>query len=185
MGHHLENPRHIDVDHHVPLKNAHLSGGWAWDAGKKEDYANYLEDPARLGGHQFQAQPEQGRPGPRRGGAPPDASLWCGHTACRAEVKKRRGPMITPVESESVMDMLRICEDSPDLEVETLHVMGGRIGEHKATAELQETVYESCEEAAAAGEERVQGSQGGRRGFPKAMVPSAKDGDRDGVVCEN
>lgn len=36
----------------------------------------------------------------------------------------RRGPMITPVESEIVMDMLGTCEDSPDLEVETLHVMG-------------------------------------------------------------
>ena len=26
LGHHLENPGHIDVEHHVPLNNAHLSG---------------------------------------------------------------------------------------------------------------------------------------------------------------
>ena len=45
-------------------------------------------------------------------------------------------------------------------------------------------VYRSCEEAQAAGEERAQGSQGGGRGFPKAMVPSACYGDGDGVVCE-
>ena len=44
--------------------------------------------------------------------------------------------------------------------------------------------YGSCEEAAAAGETRVLGSKGSGRGFPKAMVPSARDGDGDGVVCE-
>ena len=44
--------------------------------------------------------------------------------------------------------------------------------------------YGSCEEAAAAGETRIQGSQGTGRGFPQAMVPSAGDGDDDGVVCE-
>ena len=42
--------------------------------------------------------------------------------------------------------------------------------------------YSSCDAAQAAGETRVQGSKGGGRGFPKWMVPSARDGD--GVVCE-
>ena len=39
-------------------------------------------------------------------------------------------------------------------------------------------------EAETAGEPRVRGSQGPGRGFPKAIVPSARDGDGDGVVCE-
>ena len=26
----------------VPLKNAHLSGAWAWNPAMKEEYANYL-----------------------------------------------------------------------------------------------------------------------------------------------
>ena len=46
------------------------------------------------------------------------------------------------------------------------------------------TTFASCQEAEAAGESRVQGSNGPGRGFPKSMVPSARDGDGDGVVCE-
>ena len=62
-----------------------------------------------------------------------------------------------------------------------------RAGVHKPepAEELQTPVYGSCEEAAEAGEQRVQGSQGGGQGFPKATVPSAREGDGDGVVCES
>ena len=48
----------------------------------------------------------------------------------------------------------------------------------------QTSNYGSCEEAESAGEQRVQGSRGGGRGFLKAMVPSVQDGDGDGIVCE-
>ena len=43
-------------------------------------------------------------------------------------------------------------------------------------------MYRSCDDAAAAGEQRVQGNKGDGKGFPQAMVPNARDGD--GVVCE-
>ena len=49
---------------------------------------------------------------------------------------------------------------------------------------LADRTYASCEAADEAGEPRVQGSSGPGRGFPRAMVPSARDGDGDGVVCE-
>ena len=44
--------------------------------------------------------------------------------------------------------------------------------------------YASCEAAMAAGEPRVRGSKGNGRGFAAWKVPSARDGDKDGVVCE-
>ena len=44
--------------------------------------------------------------------------------------------------------------------------------------------YASCEAAEEAGLARVQGSRGTGWGFFAAQVPSARDGDRDGVVCE-
>lgn len=182
LGHHLENPRHIDVDHHVPLKNAHLSGGWAWDAERREEYANYLDDPDHLVAISSRHNRSKGARGPEEW-APPDNDLWWEYATDWTEIKERWGLIMTPVESEIVMDMLGTCEDPPDFEVETRDVVEVKVGVHKPTAEPVQ-VYGSCEEAAAAGEERVQGSRGGGRGFPEAMVPSARDGDGDGVVCE-
>ncbi|MDE2993234.1 MAG: thermonuclease family protein [Chloroflexota bacterium] len=51
------------------------------------------------------------------------------------------------------------------------------------TPEPQPT-FESCDAAEKAGVERVLGAKGTGRGFPAALVPSARDGDSDGVVCE-
>ena len=41
-------PNAVDIDHLVPLQNAHNSGGWAWPSEKKDEYANYLGDPNHL-----------------------------------------------------------------------------------------------------------------------------------------
>ena len=35
----------VDIDHVVPLKNAWVSGAWAWTTGKRESFANDLGDP--------------------------------------------------------------------------------------------------------------------------------------------
>ena len=183
LGHHLESPRQIDVDHHVPLKNAHLSGGWRWDAERKEEYANYLEDPAHLVAISSRHNRSKGARGPEEW-APPDNDLWCQYALDWTEIKQRWDLTMTAVESEIVMDMLYTCDDPPEVEVETLEGMVVVPGEDKPTEGVEGTVYGSCEEAAEAGEGRIQGSQGEGRGFPAEMVPSARDGDGDGVVCE-
>ena len=58
-----------------------------------------------------------------------------------------------------------------------------RCNQHAGTTASQhpdanaENHLRSCDAAEAAGETRVQGSKGPGRGFPKWMVPSARDGD--------
>ena len=181
LGHHLGNPSHIDVDHHVPLKNAHLSGRWAWSPEMKEEYANYLEEENHLIALSSRHNRSKGARGPEEW-APPDNALWCDYATDWAEIKERWGLTMTPVESAIVMDMIGTCENPPEYEVETLDYLGPVTGEDNP--EVESSVYESCEEAADAGEVRVQGSRGGGRGFPAEMVPSARDGDGDGVICE-
>ncbi len=125
LGHHLGNPSHIDVDHHVPLKNAHLSGGWSWDAATKEEYANYLEDDAHLIAISSRYNRSKGARGPEEW-APPSNALWCQYALDWTEIKERWGLTMTPVESEIVMDMLGTCEHPPEFKVETLGLPGNR-----------------------------------------------------------
>ena len=178
----VEDPGALDVDHVVPLKNAHRSGGWRWPPEKKAEYANDLSDPEHLIAVTAGANRSKGAKGPEEW-APPDSDYWCEYATDWTDIKERWLLTMTPRESEIVMDMLYTCEEPPEVEVLTGMIVV--TGVDKPTPEPEEPVYESCEEAEAAGEELVKGSQGGGRGFPKAMVPSARDGDGDGVVCEN
>ena len=186
-GTYFEDPGDLDVDHMVPLKNAHLSGAWAWSSEKKEDYANELRADDHLIAVQDRANQSKGARGPDEW-MPPDKSYWCQYATDWTEIKYWANLTMTEPEAEAVMDMLHTCENPPAVvtEVESYSAPGTVTGEHKPepTEESEGSVYQSCEEAESTGEQRVLGSKGGGWGFPKAMVPSARDGDGDGVVCE-
>ena len=177
-GHHLENAGHVDVDHMVPLRNAHVSGAWAWNPAMKEEYANYLEDDAHLIAVASRANRSKGARGPEEW-KPPDETYWCEYATDWSEIKHRWDLTMTEAEAEAVALMLGTCETPVRVVTES--------GEEVAvpTPEpYQGLVYESCEEAAEAREERILGGRGGGEGYSKTMVPSARDGDGDGVVCE-
>ena len=53
-----------------------------------------------------------------------------------------------------------------------------------ATPASSGEIYPDCDAAAEAGLARETGDKGDGRGFPAWQVPSARDGDSDGVVCE-
>ena len=129
-GAYFEDPGDLDVDHMVPLKNAHNSGGWAWNPGMKEEYANVLEYDDHLIAVQDRANQSKGARGPDEW-MPPDESYWCQYATDWAQIKERWDLNMTEPEAEAVVDMLQRCENPPDVEVEGWEALGTRVGEHK------------------------------------------------------
>ena len=159
-GTYVELPRDLDVDHLVPLKNAHLSGGWGWGPSRKAEYANYLDDADHLIAVTAGANRSKGAKGPEEW-RPPDEGYWCEYGVNWTEVKSQWGLTMTRDESRAVLEMLEGCE-GPVKVVELKGTAGP-----EPTKEPERSVYGSCEEADAAGVTRGAGWPRGRKRFPE------------------
>ena len=183
----VTDPSRLDVDHMVPLSNAHDSGAWQWSANRREQYANYLEDPQHLIAVTASANRSKGARGPEQW-KPEDRTYWCQYATDWITIKSTWKLTVTQQEHTSLAQMLNTCAKRPELMVSSQSQVKptprptSNPVQQTPTSEMR--TYNSCDAAQAAGETRVQGSKGNGRGFPKWMVPSARDGDGDGVVCE-
>ena len=105
----ITDPSMLDIDHLVPLYNAHRSGGWRWDAQRKADYANDLQDPAHLIAVRNRENRQKGADGPEDW-RPPNTAYWCQYAVSWAGVKVRWGLTATARELQALREMLATCD---------------------------------------------------------------------------
>jgi uncharacterized protein DUF1524 len=102
------NPKRLDVDHVVPLKNAHLSGGWAWSKEKKEKYANNMDDKNHLLAVSLSENRRKGAKGPDKY-MPPNENYHCEYINIWQEIKFEWGLSFTESEAKKIEEVLAVC----------------------------------------------------------------------------
>jgi len=102
------DPGQLDIDHMVPLQNAHVSGGWQWQAAKKEGYANDLDDAEHLIAVYRGAKRSKGSKGPEEW-MPPNEADRCEYVANWQAIKIRWGLEMNEAEAAFVIPEARAC----------------------------------------------------------------------------
>lgn len=106
----VTDPGALDVDHMVPLQNAHLSGGWDWLSDQRRSYANDLSDPDHLIAVTASANRSKGARGPEEW-KPPATTYWCRYAVDWIEVKSTWALTVTSAEWTALVGMLDACPD--------------------------------------------------------------------------
>ena len=107
-GETTSEPSSFDIDHVVALENAHISGGWRWDAGTRRqfanDQANLLAVSASSNRSKGSSPPDQWRP--------PNRASWCAMATTWVQVKVAYGLTATTSERDALGEMLSTCVDT-------------------------------------------------------------------------
>jgi hypothetical protein len=104
----------LDVDHMVPLKNAHDSGAWGWDKNKKAAFANEMDHDPHLIAVTASANRSKGAAGPEKW-KPVDKSYWCEYAISWVEIKVRWDLSATNAEWKALQDMIGTCDNPPSV----------------------------------------------------------------------
>ncbi len=103
------DPGDLDIDHMVPLINAHRSGAHAWDRERKSEYANDLSYDGHLIAVSASANRSKGGKGPDEW-RPPNTEYWCQYALDWVAIKREWDLTATEPEADALSQMLSTCE---------------------------------------------------------------------------
>jgi hypothetical protein len=103
------DPGKLQIDHMVPLKETHESGGAAWGKEKKRQYSNDLTFPGDLIAVKGGSNGSKGAKDPADW-MPPNRAYWCEYLENWLEVKRRWELSMDLTEAEAVKKGLKVCK---------------------------------------------------------------------------
>ena len=95
----------VQIDHHVPVADAHRSGGHRWSAQQRERFYN---DPTNLNALPSDINQQKSAHTPDRW-HPASRSAWCGYATQWVDIKAKYRLSATPSEKRALAQMLDAC----------------------------------------------------------------------------
>ncbi len=102
----------VQIDHLVPLKEAHQSGAHAWTGEKRRQYANDMENPGHLIAVHGGTNSSKGCRDPGEW-LPPNLSFYCPYVEAWLGVKRKWELAVDEQEAAAILEILDDC-DNPD-----------------------------------------------------------------------
>jgi hypothetical protein len=97
----------VDIDHMVPLKNAWISGAWAWTTSERQSFANDLTNPQLIAVTDNVNQSKSDKaPDTWK---PPLTSYYCTYARMWTKVKYVYDLTVTSTEKTALTSMLATC----------------------------------------------------------------------------
>ena len=185
----------LDIDHMVPLAEAHSSGGWQWSSSQKRNYANDLVHPEALTAVSASSNRSKGSRDPA-GWKPSDSSVWCRYASDWVAVKEVWGLTADRAEIRALEEMLDTCDS--DVTITTIPVQAAPTTTSTVVTTTRPAVDSSCPYTSAAGDPcaAVPGLDNQQNDVNCGDVPNRfkpltvvgedydrLDGDNDGEAC--
>ncbi len=129
LGERVSDPALLDVDHFVPLAEAHRSGAHSWTPERREAYANDLTHAETLIATTFKSNRSKGSSDPADW-LPPNEAYRCEYVRTWVIVKATWGLASDEDEDRAVREVLESCRaasgrDRPDESESRLTTLGG------------------------------------------------------------
>ena len=109
----FDYPAELDIDHMVPLHNAHVSGASNWPLETKINFYNDLSDPQHLIAVSSSANRSKGSRGPEVW-KPVNDAYWCQYAYSWIEIKARWNLSVSEIELQALQEMLNSCKGLPE-----------------------------------------------------------------------